>query len=65
MEKTFWLLDVNYEVKNHQPEVWIWGIGDDGKRILIIDRNFLAYFYIVVDDKEKPQAVIERIETRK
>jgi len=63
MKKTFWLLDVNYEVKNHQPEIWIWGIDDDGKRILIIDRNFLAYFYLVI--KEKPQAVIERIESRK
>jgi len=65
MKKTFWLLDVNYEVKNHQPEVWIWGIDDDEKRILIIDQNFLAYFYLVIEEKEKPQAVMERIELRK
>ena len=52
MKKIFWLLDVNYEVKDHEPEVWIWGIDDEDKRILIIDRNFLPYFYLVAEGKE-------------
>lgn len=39
MKKSFGLLDVNYEVKDHQPELWIWGIDDEGKRILIIARR--------------------------
>ena len=65
MKKTFWLLDVNYEVKDHRPEVWIWGIDEEGKRILIIDRNFLAYFYLLIKEKESPQTVMERIQTRK
>jgi len=65
MKKTFWLLDVNYEVKDHQPEVWTWGIDDEGKRILVIDRNFFAYFYLVIEEKENPQAVMERIKSRK
>ena len=65
MKKIFWLLDVNYEVRDHQPEMWIWGIDDEGKRVLIIDRNFLAYFYLVVKEKESPQAVMERIASRK
>ena len=63
-KKTFWLLDVNYEVNDHRPEVWIWGISEDGKRILIIDRNFLAYFYLQIKEKENPQAVMERIHTQ-
>jgi hypothetical protein len=29
MKTLFWLLDVNYEVKDHKPEVWIWGIDED------------------------------------
>ncbi len=65
MKKSFWLLDINYEVKDHQPELWIWGIEDDGKRILIIDRNFLPYFYLVLAEKEKPEVVAERIQSRK
>jgi len=65
MKKTFWLLDVNYEVKDHQPEMWMWGIDEEGKRVLIIDRNFLAYCYLVVDEKEDPQVVTEGILSRK
>jgi DNA polymerase I len=41
MEVTFWLLDVNYEVKNDKPEIWLWGIDEFGRRILVIDKNFL------------------------
>lgn len=59
------MLDVNYEVKNYQPEVWIWGIDEKGKRILIIDRNFPAYFYLLIKEKENSQAVMERIQARK
>jgi len=65
VKKTFWLLDINYEVKDHQPEMWIWGIDEEGKRLLIIDRNFLSYFYLVVEDQEDPHPVIERILSRK
>lgn len=61
MKKTFWLLDVNYEVKDHQPEMWIWGIDDGGKRVLIIDRNFLPYFYLMVEEKHEPKVVMEKI----
>ena len=65
MKKAFWLLDVNYEVKDHRPEVWIWGIDEEGKRILIIDRNFHAYFYLLTKKRENPQAVMEKIKACK
>jgi len=65
MKAVFWLLDVNYEVREKKPEVWIWGIDDKEQRILIIDRNFLTYFYLVVKDGHSPQTVIERITARK
>lgn len=65
MKTTFWLLDVNYEVREHKPEVWLWGIDAQGNRVLIIDRNFPAYFYVVVEENEEPRRVVERIEARK
>jgi len=61
MMVTFWLLDVNYEVKDNTPEVWIWGIDDSGKRVLIIDRNFLGYFYAVADEGVDSAKVAEEI----
>lgn len=50
MKIKFWLLDLNYEVKNGIPEIWLWGICADGRRILIVDRNFKPYFYAVLKD---------------
>lgn len=61
MKETFWLLDVNYEVRNHKPEVWIWGINSKDERILVIDRNFVTYFYLVLDERENPQDILARI----
>ena len=61
MKVTFWLLDVNYEVKDHIPEIWLWGIDSSGNRVLVIDRNFLAYFYVVVEEKADPARVVEEI----
>ncbi|HKZ93835.1 MAG TPA: hypothetical protein VJ249_04540 [Candidatus Bathyarchaeia archaeon] len=65
MKKAFWLLDVNSEVREHKPEIWIWGIDDKDQRILIIERSFQAYFYLVVKNEHDPQKVIQNITTRK
>jgi DNA polymerase I len=65
VKTTFWLLDLNYEVRDHKPEVWIWGIDDKDKRILIIDRNFLSYFYLILKEGQNPQALIDKINSRK
>ncbi|MDH7476938.1 MAG: DNA polymerase domain-containing protein [Candidatus Bathyarchaeota archaeon] len=61
MKTRFWLLDVNYEVKNDTPELWLWGIDESGKRILIIDRNFLDYFYVVIEEGADAGKVVKEI----
>jgi DNA polymerase I len=61
MRVTFWLLDVNYEVRSGTPEVWLWGIDDYGNRILIIDRNFVDYFYAVVEEGADTAKVVKEI----
>jgi DNA polymerase I len=61
MKITFWLLDLNYEVKHDVPEVWLWGVTSSGERILIVDRNFVAYFYAVVEETADPKKVVEEI----
>jgi len=65
MKTVFWLLDVNYEVREQKPEVWLWGIDDKEQRILIIDRNFLTYFYLVLKEGQNPQNIVQNIESRK
>ena len=65
MKKTFWLLDINYETKNSEPELWMWGIAENGQRVLIIDKNFQDYFYVVLEEDTSPEAVIKQILERK
>ncbi len=50
MKVTFWLLDINPKIDKDKGtvELWLWGIDAAGNRVLVIDRNFTAYFYAVV-----------------
>ena len=65
MKVTFWLLDVNYEVRDHEPEVWLWGVDASGGRVLVIDRSFLSYFYTVVEEGFDPAKVVEKVKSKK
>ena len=42
-----------------RPEIWLWGINDKQQRILIIDRNFLTYFYLVMKKGQSPESIIK------
>jgi DNA polymerase I len=65
LKATFWLLDINQEMRDHQPEVWLWGIDDRNRRILIIERGFLPYFYLLIKSDEDTKAVMERLSSLK
>jgi DNA polymerase I len=57
-EIRFWLLDINFEMRKGTPEIWLWGISD-GKRVLLIEREFKPYFYLVLSGK--PEDVLSAI----
>ncbi len=61
MKTTFWLLDINYEVRSDVPEIWLWGICESGERVLIIDKNFQAYFYAEIEENSDAAIVVEEI----
>jgi DNA polymerase I len=61
MKVCFWLLDVNQEVKDHVGEVWLWGVDDAGKRLLVIDRSLVGYFYAVVLENTDAVRVADKI----
>jgi len=60
----FWLLDVNHESRGGKPEIWMWGVDDRGRRVLVVDRNFAPYFYLVLGAQETPETVHERIKRK-
>jgi DNA polymerase I len=69
----FWLLDLNHEAREGRSAIWLWGVTHDNKRVLVIDANFEAYFYLLpkrdqnIDqlkeriEKEKPHASVDRV----
>ena len=61
MRVAFWLLDINSETKNGVPEIWLWGINEAGKRVLVIDRLPKAYFYALVRESADPSQVADEI----
>ncbi len=63
MKITFWLLDINPKIDNTSDtaELWLWGIDANGNRVLVIDRNFTAYFYAVVKEGSDPSKTAKEI----
>ncbi len=60
---TFWLLDINPKIDKDKGtlELWLWGIDGNGNRVLVIDRNFTAYFYAVLMEGSDASKVAEAI----
>lgn len=45
-----YVLDASYEVVGNEPVVLIWGVAEDGRRVLLRDRRFRPYFYALLDE---------------
>ena len=63
MKVSFWLLDINPKIDEDKGtiELWLWGIDAAGNRVLVVDRNFIAYFYAVVAEGFDASKVAEAI----
>jgi hypothetical protein len=47
LKARFWLLDLNREMVEGKDEVRLWGVDSQGSRIMIADRGFLPYLYLI------------------
>ncbi len=61
MKLRLWLLDVNYEMANGHPEIHLWGLDQENRRILAIDRSPRPYFYLVIRKDSDAGKVTERV----
>ena len=61
MRIRFYLLDASYEVSGRVPVIILWGVKDDGKRIVIKDDTFRPYFYVLPEEGYNPQDIANRI----
>jgi len=62
----FWILDVNYGLVGSIPVIRLWGIAEDGSRIVVLDRSFRPYFYLLVEEgrEEDVKRTVEKHASR-
>src|SRR5881296_1082560 len=65
MQRTFWLLDLNHENYEGKSSIWLWGITHEGKRVLVIDDNYRAYFYLLPRKDQDPEELRKKLEAEK
>ncbi|MEM2006351.1 MAG: DNA polymerase II [Sulfolobales archaeon] len=61
MKLRFYLLDVSYEIHGGVPTILLWGVSDDGRRILIVDKSFRPYFYVILREEVDEYGVLSKI----
>jgi DNA polymerase I len=65
MRRAFWLLDLNHETYDGKSSIWLWGITHEGKRVIVIDNNYHAYFYLLPKADQDPEQLRRMLETEK
>jgi len=65
MKQTFWLLDLNHETYEGKSAIWLWGITHEGKRVLIVDNNYRAYFYLLPKHDQEAEELKKKLEVEK
>lgn len=61
MKCRFFLLDLNEDRAESQPTIRLWGIGDNGKRVLIQSSQIKPYFYYLPEENESSNSIRERL----
>ncbi|MFZ8791353.1 MAG: hypothetical protein ACO2OS_03605 [Thermosphaera aggregans] len=62
-ELEFYLLGVTYEVIGGEPHIIMYSITRDGRRVVIIDRSFRPYFYVILRENTDPSQVALKVKT--
>jgi DNA polymerase I len=61
MKCRFFLLDLNEGRSESQPTIQLWGIDDNGKRVLIQSSQIKPYFYYLPEERETANSARERL----
>jgi DNA polymerase I len=60
-ELEFYLLDVTYDVVGSEPHIIMYAITRDGRRVVLRDRSFRPYFYVILEEGVDPSLVATKI----
>ncbi len=60
----FWLLDITYDVVGSVPEIVMFGVCEDGRRVAVLDRSFRPYFYVLPESNEIAESVARELQKK-
>jgi DNA polymerase I len=60
-ELEFYLLDVTYDVVGSEPHIIMYAIARDGRRVVLRDRSFRPYFYVILEEGVDPSLIATKI----
>ncbi len=63
MELLFYPVDLDYEIREEGPAIYLYGKTVDGKQVCVVD-FFQPYFYVEVDPQRDVRALLNQIEVR-
>ncbi|MEM4512923.1 MAG: DNA polymerase II [Ignisphaera sp.] len=58
-EISVFILDISYEIVASEPHILIWGIDEEGRRVILRDKRFRPYFYVILDNEYSTSSKIE------
>lgn len=61
MRLKFYLIDSSYEVVGKEPVILLWGLKEDSTPVLLLDRNFRPYFYVLPENDASSTELKTRI----
>ncbi len=61
MNLTGWLIDADYITENERAVVRLWCKDDEGRDVVVFDRKFKPYFYLIPFDNELAPSEIEKV----
>jgi len=53
----FFLLDLGEKTTPHGSEIWLWGIDDHDRNVLVVDRSFRPYLYAIPKEGSPPATI--------
>ncbi|MCX7856875.1 MAG: DNA-directed DNA polymerase [Deltaproteobacteria bacterium] len=60
----FFLTDIDYDVINESLYILLFGRDSKGKRVVVLDKDYSPYFYVLPSDKEMAKREIEDLVSR-
>lgn len=57
----FFLLDLSEETASQGSEIWLWGIDEDGRNVLLADRGFRPYLYAIPKEGSAPETIFDAL----